>query len=84
LYRTQLMKLSRALKEKRAHYYSRQDKIILMHDIARPHVAALVKTYMETLNLEVLPHPLYSPDIAPYNYYLFRSITHGLSALHII
>ena len=40
LYRTQLMRLSRALKEKRARYYSRHDKIILLHDNARPHVAA--------------------------------------------
>ena len=64
LYRTQLMRLSRALKEKRAHY-SRHDKIILLHDNARPHVAAPVKTYMETLNWEVLPHPPYSPDIVP-------------------
>ena len=37
-----------ALKEKRAHYYSRHDKIILLHDNARPHVAAPVKTYLET------------------------------------
>jgi len=29
LYRTQLMRLSRALKKKRAHYYSRYNKIIL-------------------------------------------------------
>ena len=47
LYRTQLMRLSRTLKEKRAHYYSRHDKIILLHDNARPHVAAPVKTYLE-------------------------------------
>ena len=53
LYRTQLMRLSRALKEKRAHYYSRHDKVILLHDNARPHVAASVKTYLETLNWEV-------------------------------
>jgi len=44
LYRTQLMRLSRALKEKGAH--SRHDKIILLHDNARPHVATLVKTYL--------------------------------------
>jgi len=49
LYRTQLMRLSRALKEKRAHYYSRHDKIIFLHDNARSHVAAPVKTYLETL-----------------------------------
>lgn len=79
LYRTQLMRLSRALKEKRAHYYSRHDKIILLHDNARPHVAAPVKTYLETLNWEVLPHPPYSPDLAPSDYHLFRSMAHGLS-----
>ncbi|KAG5322113.1 MOS1T transposase, partial [Pseudoatta argentina] len=55
LYRTQLMRLSRALKKKRAHYYSRHDKIILLHDNARPHVAAPVKTYIE-LNWEVEGH----------------------------
>jgi len=43
------MRLSRALKEKRAHYYSRYDKIILLHDNARLHVVAPVKTYLETL-----------------------------------
>ncbi|KAM0729388.1 Mariner Mos1 transposase [Formica fusca] len=81
VYRTQLMRLSRALKEKRAHY-SRHDKVILLHDNARPHVAAPVKTYLETLNWEVLPHPPYSPDIAPSDFHMFRSMAHGLSEQH--
>ena len=34
---------------------------------------------MTTLNWEVLPHPPYSPDIAPSDYYLFWSMTHGLA-----
>lgn len=80
LYRTQLMRLSRALKEKRPQYYSRHEKIILLHDNARPHVAAPVKKYLETLDWEVLPHPLYSPDIAPSDYHLFRSMAHALTA----
>ena len=75
LYRTQLMRLSRALKEKRAHYYSRHDKIILLHDNARPNVAAPVKTYLETLKWEVPSHPPYSPDIVPSKYHLFRSMS---------
>jgi len=75
---TPLMRLSRALKEKRAHYYSRHDKIILLHDNAWLHVAAPVKTYLETLKWKILPHPPYSPDIAPSDYHLFRS-THSLS-----
>jgi len=73
------MRLSRAFKGKCAHYYSRHDKIILLHDNARPHVAAPVKTYLETLKWEVLPYPPYSPDIASSDYHLFRSMTHGLS-----
>lgn len=79
LYRTQLMRLNRALKEKRPQYYSRHDKIILLHDNARPHVAVPVKNYLKTLDWEVLPHPPYSPDIAPSDYHLFRSMAHALS-----
>lgn len=78
-YRLQLMRLSRALKEKRPEYFKRHDNVILQHDNARPHVAKPVKTYLETLQWEVLPHPPYSPDIAPSDYYLFRSMTHALS-----
>ena len=38
-YRLQLMRLSRALKEKRPQYDQRHDKVILQHDNAQPHVA---------------------------------------------
>ncbi|KAG5322346.1 MOS1T transposase, partial [Pseudoatta argentina] len=53
--------------------------MILLHDNARPHVAKPVKTYLETLKWEVLPHPLYSPDIAPSDFHLFRSMAHSLA-----
>ncbi|KAG5325467.1 MOS1T transposase, partial [Pseudoatta argentina] len=36
------------------------------------HVAKPVRTYLETLKWEVLPHPLYSPDIAPSDFHLFH------------
>lgn len=78
-YRLQLMRLSRALKEKRPLYEQRHDKVILLHDNARPHVAKPVKTYLETLQWDVLPHPPYSPDIAPSDFHLFRSMAHGLA-----
>ncbi|KAG5305919.1 MOS1T transposase, partial [Pseudoatta argentina] len=52
------MRLSRALKEKRPLYAQTHDKVILSHDNARPHVAKPVKTYLETLKWEVLPHPV--------------------------
>ena len=37
-YRMQLMRLSRALKDKWPQYNERHDKVILQHDNARPHV----------------------------------------------
>ena len=73
-YRTQLMRLIRALREKRPQDEQRHVKVILQHDNARPHVAKPVKTYLETLKWEVLPHPPYSTDIAPSDYYLSRSM----------
>ena len=54
-------------------------KVILQHDNARPNVAKPVETYLETLKWGVIPHPQYSPDIAPSDYYLFRLIAHGLA-----
>ena len=78
-YRTQLMRLSRALCKKRSQYKQRYEKVILFHDNARPHVAKPIKTYLETLKWEALPLPPYSPDIAPSDYYLFRSMAHGLA-----
>jgi len=78
-YRLQLTRLNRALKEKRPEWENRHDKIILQHDNARPHVHGSVKNYLERVNWEVLPHPPYSPDIAPSDYYLFRSMASALS-----
>ena len=47
-YRTQLMRLSRTLKEKLSQYQERHDKVIRRHDNARLHVARPVKTYLGT------------------------------------
>lgn len=81
-YRTKLMRLNRALKDKRPQYSERHDKVILQQNNARPHVTKVVKTYLETLKWEVLPHPPYSPDIAPSDYHLFRSMAHELADQH--
>ena len=81
-YRTQLMRLSQVLKEKRPQYQERHDKVILQHKNARPHVARPVKEYLVTLKWEVLPNPPYSPDVAPSDYHFFRSMAHGLAHQH--
>ncbi|UYV79805.1 hypothetical protein LAZ67_18000711 [Cordylochernes scorpioides] len=81
-YQQQLMRLSRALKIKRPLYAKRHDKGIYQHDNARSHVAKVVKETLEALQWDVLPHPAYSPDIAPSDYHMFRSMTHGLAEQH--
>ena len=63
-------------------YNERHDKVILQHNNARSHVAKVIKTYLETLKWEVLSHPPYSPDVAPSDYHLFRSMVHGLADQH--
>ena len=77
-YRQQIIKLDRAIKDKRPRYDGRYDKIILQHDNAMPHVAKTVQETLQVLNWEILPHPPYSPDIAPSAYYLFRSMHSAL------
>lgn len=47
LYRTQLIRLKRAIIEKRPEYANRHEAIIFQHDNARPHVARPVKNYLE-------------------------------------
>ena len=71
-YRLQLIRLSRALREKRPEYEQKHDEVIFLHDNARPHIIKVVKKYLEMLKWDVLSHPSYSPDIAPSDYWLFR------------
>jgi histone-lysine N-methyltransferase SETMAR len=55
-----------------------QRKIFFHHDNARPHVANVVKSKIASLGWELLPHPPYSPDLAPSDYHLFRSLTNDI------
>lgn len=81
-YGQQLVQLRNELGVKRPEWADRHDKVILLHDNARPHVAKSVKDTLKDFNWEVLPHPPYSPDIAPSDYHLFRSMAHGLAEQH--
>ena len=58
-YRTQLIRLKRAIAEKRPEYATIHEAIIFHHDNARPHVAIPVKNYLENSGWEVLPHSPY-------------------------
>lgn len=78
-YAQQLLKLNQALKEKRPR---RSGKVILQHDQARAHIGSPVENAIKELGWELLAHPPYSPDIAPSDYHLFRSMQHALAGQH--
>ena len=80
-HRTQLIRLKRAIAEKRPEYATRPEAMIFHHDNARPHVAIPVKNYLENSGWEVLSHPHYSPDFAPSDYHLFRSMQNVLTRI---
>lgn len=78
-YSKQLRKVQRELEVKRPFSGHGPRPVILLHDNARPHVAIHTQKVISSLGWEVLPHPAYSPDLAPTDYHLFRSLQHSLS-----
>ena len=62
---------------------TRHERVILQHDNAPCHRTSIIQDTIKTLKLDLLPHPLYSPDLAPSDYHLFRSMAHGLAGLHL-
>ncbi|GFN82128.1 histone-lysine N-methyltransferase SETMAR [Plakobranchus ocellatus] len=60
----------------------RRDKdSILQHDNARPHTSRQTQDALRQLELTTLPHPAYSPDLAPSDYYLFPQLKKYLKAI---
>ena len=46
----------------------------LLHDNAPVHTAHLVAQFIQRNNIDVLPHPPYSPDLAPCDFWLFPTM----------
>ena len=55
------------------------DKFYLEQDDTNPHTPKNTFNYINSVDeLELIPHPTYSPDLVPSDYYLFRSFVHFL------
>lgn len=78
LYAEQLERMHGALQERYPRMI-RQNRILLQQDNATPHTSRIAKQKLDELEgIEVLPHPPYSPGLAPSDYHLFRSMAHFL------
>ena len=65
------------------HYQTKRPRagvrrIKILHDTAPAHRSAVVKSYLEEFHIQVLPHPPYSPDLSPCDFWL--NPYRGLSA----
>ena len=50
------------------------DDWVLQHDNAPAHTALSIREYLAKKNIPVLPHPPYSPDLAPCDFCLFPKL----------
>lgn len=67
-----LENLRKAIKNRRPGMLTKG--VRLLHDNARPHVARNTKALLDKFGWDILPHPPYSPDLAPSDYHLFTNL----------
>ena len=63
------------LKEKRPHLAK---KVLIHHNNAPAHTSAIATAKLFDLLYEILPHPLYSLDLSPPDYFLFPNMKTSL------
>ena len=60
-----------------------EKQAILHHDNARPHTSRQTQEALRRLNFnDILPHPPYSPDLAPCDFFLFPKLKEHLKGHH--
>jgi histone-lysine N-methyltransferase SETMAR len=78
LYSAQLDRMYVELSRKYPALFNRK-RVVLQQDNVSPHTARKTKEKFRELDAtELLPHPAYSPDLAPSDFNLFRAIEHFL------
>ena len=53
--------------------------VVFHRDNARPHTSLVTRRKLLQHEWDTMPHPPYSPDLAPSDYYLFRSLQNVLA-----
>jgi histone-lysine N-methyltransferase SETMAR len=68
--------------EKRLKRVWNENHAILQHDNATPRTSARTRETIKRLGFSLLPHPPYSPDLAPSDSYLFPKLKEHLRSQH--
>jgi transposase len=74
----QLKSLNEAIRRKRPGLLTKGLGVLLLHDNARPHSAAATVNIFNSWGWEILPHPPYSPGLAPPDFLLFPKMNNHL------
>ena len=79
-YKTVLQRLRDAVRRHRPEMW-RSGNWILHHDNAPSHRAVTTNKFMAKHNIPSLPHPPYSPDLAPCDFFLFLQLKKTMKGL---
>ena len=59
--------------------YLAKKKVLFHHDNAQAHNSAVATAKLVELSYELLPHPPYSPDLTPCDFFLFPNLKKSLA-----
>ena len=79
-YANLLDQLRTAIHEKRRGKLSKG--VLLQQDNTRVHTCKVAMDAVERNGYELLPHPAYSPDLAPSDFFLFPNLKKDIRGLH--
>ena len=79
-YANLLDQLRTAIREKRRGKLSKG--VLLQQDHARVHTCKVAMDAVERNGHELIPHPAYSPDLAPSDFFLFPNLKTDIRGLH--
>ncbi|PNF23498.1 hypothetical protein B7P43_G06514 [Cryptotermes secundus] len=72
-----LRRLRESVRRKRSEMW-RNGNWLLHHDNAPAHTALTVRQFLTSNNMVIVPHPPYSPDLAPSDFFLFPRMKRSL------
>jgi len=74
----------RSLKQRIRRIRPERNEFLLHHDNARPHCSAQTQDAMTSLKFTVVPHPPYSPVLAPSDFLLSPKLKETLKVQHFL